>query len=134
MNELEPRSEYMHNPGEHFVDSVNASEESTRNYVSGLHTLAKVELGETPGGSECEDYTAICGHLAFSWTSNEPTKFGQLEQIIGLADFACSGCFNEERLLEIESSSVAEKIRTIQVSQVNNKDLPDYIRTQQSSL
>lgn len=133
MNEHASRSEYMHNPGEHFIDPVHASGESLRRYVWELHTLAKVEPGETPAGNECEDYTAICGRLAFDYTYlTECTRFGELGEIMRSADYVCRTCFSEERIVGLEPE-IADRIRQIQHDQVSNKDLPDFLRSPEVS-
>jgi len=133
MNEYPSRGEDIHNPGENFIDPVYASKESSRRYVWLLHTLAKVEAGETPAGNECENYTAICGRLAFDYTySSECMRFGKLEEIMQSADYACPTCFSEERIADLKPE-IADRIRQIQLSQASNKDLPDFLRNPEAS-
>lgn len=72
-----------------------------RNYV--VHQIARSMAGETPGGSECIDYEAECGELAFEYNIGTPykTKFAATFEDASLRSTRklkrCPGCFPESK-------------------------------------
>lgn len=66
-----------------------------------VHLITRSEASETPGGTECTDYTAVCRELAFEYSIGSPyaTKFAASFEAAQLASKVplkkCPKCFAE---------------------------------------
>ncbi len=86
--DIEPKSRFMHNPGEIFWN------------VSGdwelMHVLVEVRKGFDPAGVECEEYIAICGVKSQSFAMPSQgiklAQFGTLEEGLAVGVGLCEKC------------------------------------------
>lgn len=66
-----------------------------------VHLVARSEASETPGGTECTDYTAVCRELGFEYSIGTPysTKFAEsfevAQQLSNGPLTKCPMCFSK---------------------------------------
>lgn len=102
--EIPQGDEYMRKPGEPFV-------------VRGrLHILSEIGNGETPAGTECEEYRAKCGMETQSWGMPAqgipmPDFVASIKAGIDSGAIKCEGCFGTEDELSEKIAKINNSLK-----------------------